>query len=261
MSDELQIIYAVEEGVAHIRLNAPRRLNALSQAMMEKIVEALDAGQRQARAILLSGEGPSFCAGVDLSSGPAVPHPDLDGGAILERHVNPMIQAIHDLRVPIVCAVQGAAAGLGMALALSCDIVVAGRSAYFLAPFARIGILPDGGIPALLVRAVGRVRATQILMLAEKLPAETAHDWGLVTQIVEDDMLTETARQVAERLAQGPTIALGGIRQMVWEAGDGDLRSALSLERKLQRSIPATLDCQEGNAAFLEKRKPRFIGQ
>ena len=261
MSGNPEIVISVRNEVLHVRLNAPERLNALSPAMMEELTAAFGSARNKARAVFLSGEGRSFCSGVDLSSGPAIPTADLDGGAILEQHVNPMIQAIHDLPIPIVCAVQGAAAGLGMALALSCDIIVAGKSAYFLAPFARIGLLPDGGIPALLVRAVGRIRATQLLMLAEKLPAETAHSWGLVTQIVEDEMAFETGQALAERLGGGPTIALGGIHRMVWEAGEGDLASSLSLERELQRTIPATLDCQEGNAAFREKRAPRFMGR
>lgn len=261
MSRVSEIRYTIRGEVAEIQLCAPQRLNALSVAMMGDLVDALSRAGREARAVLLSGEGRSFCSGVDLTSSATVPHPGLDGGAILEQHVNPMIEAIHDLPIPIVCAVQGAAAGLGMALALSCDIIVAERTAYFFAPFARIGLLPDGGIAMLLTRAVGRARATRVLMLADKLSAEEARDWGLITQIEEDEKMLETAREITGQLGKGPTVALGGIRRLVREASMGDLRSTLLLERELQRTIPATLDCQEGNAAFREKRAPRFVGQ
>ncbi|MEC3947943.1 enoyl-CoA hydratase-related protein [Sphingobium sp. HWE2-09] len=172
-----------------------------------------------------------------------------------------MILAINDLPIPIVCAVQGAAAGLGMALALSCDFVVADRAAYFMAPFARLGLIPDGGVAWILARAIGRVRAIQLLMTAEKLSAQKACDWGLISQLAEDDKLTDAAWDVAEKLSKGPTLALAGIRRLVGEAGVAELGAALSLERDLQRKIPATLDCQEGNAAFREKRAPRFVGR
>jgi 2-(1,2-epoxy-1,2-dihydrophenyl)acetyl-CoA isomerase len=247
--------------LAHIRLCAPERLNALSPAMMASLSGAFEQAQRSARAILLSAEGTCFCSGVDLLADGAAPHPDLDGGAILERHVNPMIRTIVDVRIPIVCAMQGAAAGIGLALALCSDIVVGARSAYFLAPYARIGLLPDAGIAALLTRAVGRMRATQLLMLAERLPAETAWEWGLITQIADDDAMQDVAEALADRLANGPTVALGGIRRLIWEAGDCDLVAALALERELQRTIPATSDFLEGNGAFQEKRAPRFVGK
>lgn len=262
MSKPGEIALELQGGVAHIRLCAPQRLNALSPSMMADLVAALGNAQGRARAILLSGEGRSFCSGVDLSASGAVPHPDLDGGAILEDHVNPMIRAMHDVQIPIICAVQGAAAGLGMALAFCSDIVVAARSAYFLAPFARIGLLPDAGIATFLTQAIGRARATRLLMLAEKLPAETAMEWGLVTQVADEDALAGVAAEFARRLAEGPTVALGGIRRLVWEAAaGGGLNEGLALERELQRTIPATLDCQEGNLAFQEKRVPRFVGR
>ncbi|MEC3911885.1 enoyl-CoA hydratase-related protein [Sphingobium sp. CR2-8] len=244
-----------------MQLAAPHRLNALSPAMSDALIVALGRAQSESRAILLSGAGRSFCSGVDLGSADAVPRPDLDGGLILERHFNPLITAVRDLQVPIICAVQGAAAGVGMALALSCDIVVAGSNAFFLAPFASIGLLPDSGLPSLLTRAVGRARALEVLMLAQKLNAQRAHDWGLIARVMADDTLLDEARALATTLAKGPTVALAGIRALCWHAAEQSLAAELDLERDMQRKIPATADCQEGNRAFREKRAPRFLGR
>lgn len=260
-TDEAEIRYSVDGDVAHVQLAAPHRLNALSPAMSDALIAALGRAQSESRGILLSGAGRSFCSGVDLGSADAVPRPDLDGGLILERHFNPLITAVRDLHVPIVCAVQGAAAGIGMALALSCDIVVAGSSAFFLAPFARIGLLPDGGLPSLLTRAVGRARALEVLMLAQKLPAPRAHEWGLITRVTVDEAVWDEAHALVTTLAKGPTVALAGIRALCWHAAEETLAAELELERQRQRDIPATIDCQEGNTAFREKRAPCFVGR
>lgn len=256
-----KVRYHLSEGVAAITLDAPDRRNALSPAMMAALVSALQRAAGEARAILLSGEGRSFCAGVDLSAQEAIPHADLDGGAILEAHVNPMVLAVQSSTIPIVVAVQGGTVGIGMALALSGDVIVAARNAFFVAPFVRLALSPDGGVAALLTRVIGRVRAMRLLMLAEKLPADDAMAWGLVTRVVDDALLAETSRAIAVDLARGPTLALGAIKALGWQAEGGDLTEALALERELQRHMPATLDCREGNAAFAEKRPPQFVGR
>lgn len=253
--------YKCEAGIARITLAAPTRLNALNPAMAKRLISLCDLAEREARAVLLSGDGRSFCAGVDLSDATSAPGPEVDGGLILEAHYNPMVRRLRDLTVPLVVQVQGAAAGLGMALALVGDIIVAGESAYFLAPYARIGLLPDGGVPAMLTRAIGRVRAMQVLLLADKLTATRAHEWGLITEVVPDADLDRRSVALAVRMAEGPTVALGGISRLCWAAGESGLDDELALERALQATIPATEDCQEGNRAFLEKRPPRFVGR
>lgn len=261
MSATNDVRYELQAGVARISLAAPTRLNALTPAMAAQLIAFCDRAEREARAVLLSGDGRAFCAGVDLSDASATPGPEVDGGLILEAHYNPMVRRLRELTVPLVVQVQGAAAGLGMALSLSGDIIVAGEGAYFLAPYARIGLLPDGGVSAMLARSIGRIRALQVLLLAEKLPASRALDWGLVTEVVPDADLAQRALALAVRLAEGPTIALGGIRRLCWSSGEVGLGEVLDLERRLQATIPATEDCQEGNLAFLEKRPPRFVGR
>ncbi|WP_295192730.1 enoyl-CoA hydratase-related protein [uncultured Brevundimonas sp.] len=255
------VAYDCEAGVARITLAAPSKLNALTPAMASRIIALCDRAETEARVILLAGEGRAFCAGVDLSDPSSAPGPEVDGGGVLEAHYNPMVRRLQDLKVPLVVQVQGAAAGLGMALALMGDVIVTGESAYFLAPYARIGLLPDGGVPAMLTRSIGRIRTLQVLLLADKLTAVRALDWGLVTEVVPDADLGQRGLSLAVRLAEGPTVALSGIRHLSWAAGEGSLDDELQRERRLQATIPATEDCQEGNRAFLEKRPPRFIGR
>lgn len=261
MTEVDEVRYELTGGVARITLAAATRLNALTPAMAARLVALCDLAETEARTVLLSGDGRAFCAGVDLSDPSATPGPEVDGGLILEAHYNPMVQRLRDLKIPLVVQVQGAAAGLGMALSLMGDVIVLGESAYFLAPYARIGLVPDGGVPALLTRSIGRVRAMQVLLLADKLPAGRALEWGLVTEVVPDGDLRQRALSLAVRLAEGPTVALAGVRELCWAAGESRFEESLAQERRLQTTIPATEDCQEGNRAFLEKRPPRFTGR
>ena len=257
MSDEIQIEHVGK--VTVLRLNDPATMNAMTPQMAQDLhtalIQAVDDG---ARAIVLAGGERAFSTGANLKA--AVPE-TLDGfdiGATLEEDYNPLMRAIRDLPVPLISAVRGAAAGVGASLALVCDIIVAGKSAYFLEAFARIGLVPDGGATWLLTRAVGRVRAMEMMLLAEKIPAPQAYEWGLVTRLVEDDEVEATAMALAEKLADGPAHAHALIRQAAWSAADADFDTTLKTERRLQKQAGETPDFAEGLAAFREKRPPRF---
>ena len=245
-------------------LNDPSRLNAISLQMLEEINAALDELTPSIRALLIMANGRGFCSGAALDSGLVEFDPDLskrDAGLILGTHINPLMTRLRNLPVPWITAVQGAAAGAGASLALSGDMVVAGESAFFLQAFARVGLVPDAGATHMLVRAVGRVRAMELQLLAERLPAQRALQWGLVNRVVADAELEQTARAIASQLAQGPTIALGLIRRNVWQALDVDWEVMLQAERESQRVAGCTLDAEEGRLAFLEKRPAQFVGR
>jgi len=247
--------------VTTLRLNDPATMNAMTPQMargLHRMLQSEVAGG--ARAIVLAGSDRAFSTGANLKA--AVPE-DITGfdvGETLENDYNPLMRTIRDLPVPLISAVRGAAAGVGASLALVCDVIVAGKSAYFLEAFARIGLVPDGGATWLLTRAVGRVRAMEMMLLAEKIPAPQAHDWGLVTRLAEDDAVEETAQALAEKLAGGPVRAHALIRQAAWAAADADFETALETERRLQKQAGETPDFAEGLAAFREKRAARFNG-
>lgn len=249
----------IERGIAAITLNDPDRVNALSPAMITQFIAALDRADAEARVIILSGAGRGFCAGANLADEAA--EPGDDGGAVLENYYNPMVRRIRDLHIPLVTKVHGAAAGVGAVLAWMGDIIVAAESAFFLQPFHRIGLVPDAGAPYVLVKAVGRVRAVELMLLGEKLPATRAKEWGLVTRVVKDDELDAAVADVVDSLASGATFALGNIRRMAWLAAEISFEEELALERGLQRETTVTQDFREGLLAFQEKRKPNFTGR
>ena len=249
MTDSILIETAGD--VTTLRLNNPASLNAMDGGMAEALHARLDEAASSARAIVLAGGPRAFCAGANLAGGG--PASD-DAGARLESSFNPLIRAIKDCRVPIIAAVCGAAAGIGASVALACDMIVAGRSAYFLQAFRRIGLVPDGGSALLLAHSVGRVRAMELMLLGDRLPAETALAWGLINRVVEDDAVEAEAAAMAAGLASGPTVALGLIRRAAWAALSSDLESQLALERALQRVAGRSADCREGVAAFLGKK-------
>ena len=261
------IRYEVSGSVGVITLDRPDKLNAFNTAMLDAFLTALEeaAGDSAVRSLLITGEGRAFCAGQDLGDRAVAPGeapPDL--GESLERRYNPAVRLIRSMPKPVVVAVNGVAAGAGANLALAGDIVIAARSASFvqaLSPFARIGLLPDSGGTFVLPRAIGMPRAVAISMLAEPVSAERAERWGMIWSVVDDDHLTEAGRELAERLAAGPTAGFAAIKRAFNASLGHTLDEQLDLERDLQRAAGETRDYREGVAAFLEKRPPRFGGR
>lgn len=243
-----------------LTLNRPDRLNAASLDMADELSAALDALDG-ARAVLVTGAGRAFCSGADLQArGEA-----LGGGQssfdALTRHYNPLMQRLAELPIPVVSAVNGPAAGIGCSIALAADFTVAARSAYFLQAFVNIGLVPDGGASWMLPRMVGRARATEMMLLGEKIGADKAEAWGLIHRCVDDDALMPEALALVDRLARGPTVALGVMRRNVGAAMDGTYADALQREAEGQRMAGNSADALEGGAAFLQKRKPEFKGR
>lgn len=245
-------------GVRVVTLNRPAKLNSMDAAAHAALRTALDLAETEgARAILLTGAGRGFCAGQDLD-GLAQ---DADLGTVLERDWNPLVRRLRTLPMPVVCAVNGIAAGAGANLALACDIVLAARSARFVQAFARIGLLPDAGGTWTLPRLVGDARARGLAMLAEPLPAERAQEWGLIWQCVDDAALMQEAEALAASLAVQPTQAFAAMKQAFLAGTAASFEQHLATETTLQRALGRTPDYQEGIRAFLEKRKPSFTGQ
>jgi len=260
-TQEQVLLERLEEGVLTLTLNRPDRLNTFNVALHEALVGAiLGAGEnREVRVVILTGAGKGFCAGQDLADRAIVlggDRPDL--GETVEKRYNPLIRALRALPKPLVCAVNGMAAGAGANLALACDIVLAARSARFLQAFARIGLVPDSGGTWFLPRLVGEARARALMMLADPISAEQAEAWGMIYRAVDDDHHPGVAREVAARLAAGPTHALGLIKRALAASAANNLDAQLDLERDLQRQAGAADEYIEGVRAFLEKRPADF---
>ncbi len=264
MTEPEAVLVALDAGVLTLTLNRPDKLNAFNEAMHR----ALRAGFERAaedgavRAVLLTGAGRGFSAGQDLGDrdprkGGAAP----DLGATLDTFYNPTLRLIRAIEKPVVCAVNGVAAGTGANIALACDIVLAARSARFIQAFSKIGLVPDSGGSWSLPRILGEPRAKALALLAEPLDAETAAAWGLIWKAVDDAALPDEAREIALRLAAGPTRGLGLTKRAIQAAAGNGLDAQLDLERDLQREAGRTADYAEGVAAFLEKRKPEFTGR
>ena len=262
------IRFAVEANVAKITLNRPQRLNAAPPQMFAEIHQALqllpDLG---ARALLVTGEGRAFCSGADLqahASANAAPQTTTRGErsfkALTETYA-PTMLALSKLSVPVVTAVNGAAAGIGCSLALAGDFTLAGKSAYFLQAFVNIGLVPDGGSSWMLARLVGKARATEMMLLGERISADRAEQWGLIYRAVEDADLQAQALVLAQRLANGPTVALGLMRQGLAGALEQSYADALNAEARHQSIAANSLDASEGGQAFLQRRKAAFNGK
>jgi 2-(1,2-epoxy-1,2-dihydrophenyl)acetyl-CoA isomerase len=240
-----------------LTLNRPDRLNAFNPAMHLALAKAFDdiAADIDCRAVLLTGAGRGFCAGQDLS--------EIGGdlGSVLQDQYNPLVRGIRTLNKPVVCAVNGTAAGAGANIALACDIVLAARSARFIQSFAKIGLVPDSGGTWFLPRLVGDARARALALLAEPIPAETAKNWGLIWRVVDDDQLKSESEKLAAYLAGQPTQALALIKQAFAQSATNSLDAQLDLERDLQRKAGATPDYAEGVNAFIAKRPPKFTGR
>jgi 2-(1,2-epoxy-1,2-dihydrophenyl)acetyl-CoA isomerase len=254
-----KIICETRGDVAIIRLNDEKTLNAVSVEMVEELRDALEKVCTSSGAIILTGTGRGFCSGANLGD-LDISNPDYDAGAVLATHSNPLMLQLRALPVPFITAVNGPAAGIGCALALAADLVVAVESSYFLQAFRRIGLVPDGGSAFLLTRAAGRARAMEMMLLGEKIPAAKALEWGLINRVVPAESLADTALALARELAAGPTKALSAIRKMCWEALESGFAAQLERERVLQRDAGCTPDYREGVAAFLQKRPARFSG-
>jgi 2-(1,2-epoxy-1,2-dihydrophenyl)acetyl-CoA isomerase len=256
------VLVSLDAGVLTIKLNRPEKLNALNPEMHERLAAALEraAGESEIRSVLLTGAGRGFCTGQDLAERDVSPGaPPIDLSVSLGSHYNPLVRRMRTLPKPIVCAVNGVAAGAGANLALACDIVIAARSASLVQAFSRLGLVPDAGGSYFLPRLVGTARAMGLALLAEKLSAEQAAEWGLIWKVVDDAALPAETDALARRLAQGPTKGYGLLKQALY--AENSLDAQLDLERDLQREAGLSADYREGVTAFKEKREPRFQGK
>lgn len=258
------ILFEVNNGVGKLTLNRPDKLNSFTVEMHEELRTVMTDVENDGdiRVLMLTGAGRAFCSGADLSrrqTRPGDAPPDL--GESLESNYNPLMRRLAALPKPIIAAVNGVAAGAGSSFALSADIVLAARSAYFLQPFCRLGLVPDAGGTWALPRLVGVARAKGMSLLGEKLPAETAEQWGLIWKVLDDADLMPEATKMAEHLATQPTFGLGKIRHAINASLDNTLDQQLDLERDYNRECGLTHDFQEGVSAFMEKRPPEFKGR
>ena len=256
------VLVSLEAGVLRITLNRPDKLNAFNPAIHEALAGAMTRAETDAavRCLLITGAGRGFCAGQDLTERD-MKAAAIDLGAGLDTKYNPLVKRMRALPKPIVCAVNGVAAGAGANFALACDIVLAARSASFIQAFVKIGLVPDCGGSYFLPRLAGTQRAMALAMTGERLSAADAERWGLIWKCVDDADLKGEAEKLALQLASGPTKSLGLIKQAMYRSADNDLGAQLDLERDLQREIGKGEDYREGVAAFLEKRKPKFTGR
>ncbi|QPC86671.1 2-(1,2-epoxy-1,2-dihydrophenyl)acetyl-CoA isomerase [Mesorhizobium sp. NBSH29] len=263
MSQE-PVLVEMRGGVCLMTLNRPERLNAFNEAQHLALRAALTtcAVDTACRVVLLTGAGRGFCAGQDLGDrDPAKSSERPDLGATLETFYNPLVRQLRALQKPVVCAVNGVAAGAGANIAFACDIVLAAKSAKFIQAFSKIGLVPDSGGTWWLTRHLGEARAKALALTAFPLPAEQAAEWGLIWRAVDDDSLMDEAMVLANQLAEGPPLAYALTKQAMQAAADNNLDAQLDLERDLQRQAGRSDDYREGVAAFIEKRKAAFAGR
>lgn len=251
------IAFDIADGVATLTLARPERRNALNTRMRAEIPAAIRVAQEQARVLVLTGAGNSFCSGQDLGDGAAA----LDIERVLRDEYTPMLRAIFDCPIPTIAAVNGAAAGAGANLALAADVVIASERAVFLQAFTRIGLMPDAGGTYWLPRQVGFARAMGAALFAEPVSARQAEAWGMIWEAVEDDLFAAHVARRAAHLAQGPTLAYGAVKQALRASAANDLETQLALEAQLQGDCGRTRDFTEGVVAFLDKRAPVFEGR
>jgi 2-(1,2-epoxy-1,2-dihydrophenyl)acetyl-CoA isomerase len=245
-------------GVVRITLNRPGSLNALNIAMVGELIHATDRVKEEGtgRVVLLTGAGRAFSSGADLAG-----EMSGDAGAVLETHFNPLLERLVRLPVPLVTAVNGAAAGAGCSIALAGDIVIAARTAYFLQAFVNIGLVPDVGSTWMLPRLIGKARAQAMMMLGERISAQQAEQWGMIYKAVTDETLTDESAALTARLAAGPTRAYALIRSGIRESMQCSLTESLAIERRNQLQAGRTADFREGVAAFRDKRPAKFKGE
>ncbi len=258
------IEFEITEGVAVLTLNRPDRMNSFNTQMHGEVRDALKQVKKDGsvRCLLITGNGRGFCAGQDLSDRNVDPNAEIPNlGESIEKNYNPLIRTLQGLEMPVICAVNGVAAGAGANIAFACDIVLAARSASFIQAFCKIGLVPDSGGTWTLPRLVGHARAMALSMLGDKISAEQAQSWGMIWQVIDDEQLKDEALSMAKRLATQPTKGLALIKRAIQSSWDNSFDEQLDLERDLQTLAGRTEDYREGVKAFMEKRQPDFKGK
>lgn len=258
------ILFTINDGVAVLTLNRPDRLNSFTQAMHGEVRDALDKLQadKSVRVLVLTGAGRGFCAGQDLADRAVSPGaPGVDLGESVEKFYAPLVMTLRSLPMPVICAVNGVAAGAGANLALACDIVLAAKSASFIEAFCKLGLIPDTGGTWHLPRLIGMARATGLAMLGEKLSAERAEEWGLIWRSVPDEALMEEALAMAAHFASAPTKGLAFTKKALQASYANTLPDQLKLEGEMMRELGYSHDYREGVAAFIAKRPAQFKGE
>jgi 2-(1,2-epoxy-1,2-dihydrophenyl)acetyl-CoA isomerase len=257
------ILFSIQTGIATLTLNRPDRLNSFTQAMHLEVRDALEQvkADKTVRVLLLTGAGRGFCAGQDLNDRAVEPGaPGVDLGASVEQFYAPLVTTLRTLPLPVICAVNGVAAGAGANLALACDIVLAAESASFIESFCKLGLIPDTGGTWVLPRLLGPARAMGLALLGDKLPAAQAAEWGLIWRCVADDALMDEARAMAAHFAAAPTQGLAFTKQALLASWSNTLQEQLQLEAGMMRTLGYSHDYREGVAAFIDKRPPQFTG-
>ena len=258
------ILFDINEGIAQLTLNRPDKLNSFTQAMHEEVRHALARvnADPSVRVFVLTGAGRGFCAGQDLSDRAVEPgSKGVDLGESVEKNYAPLVLALRALPMPVICAVNGVAAGAGANLALACDIVLAAKSASFVEVFCKLGLIPDTGGTYFLPRLIGSARAMGLAMLGEKLTAERAESWGLIWKCVPDDELAQQTAAMARHFASAPTKGLAFTKQALYASGSNTLPQQLALECGMMSELGNSADYREGVAAFMAKRAPQFVGK
>jgi 2-(1,2-epoxy-1,2-dihydrophenyl)acetyl-CoA isomerase len=258
------ILFDISEGIATLTLNRPDKLNSFTAAMHGEVRAALEqvAADKSVRVLVLTGAGRGFCAGQDLGDRAVAPGgAPVDLGESVEKYYAPLVLALRALPMPVICAVNGVAAGAGANIALACDIVVAARSASFNEVFCKLGLIPDTGGTYFLPRLIGSARATGLALLGERLSAERAEQWGLIWKCVDDAELAAEVGALAKHFSTAPTLGLARAKQALQASGLNTLEQQLALEAGMMRELGYSEDYREGVSAFMEKRSPAFKGK